>query len=107
MCRCGVGLTTFHKRLATPAARSGDPRSGILDPPLAIELACGIGLRRSIGGRSPSTSRRPFWASPGRRPRCCNLQIMSHAILLAFLLVATFIDFDEQTIPDASRFPAR
>jgi glutamate dehydrogenase/leucine dehydrogenase len=29
-----------------------------------------------------------------------HLQFLSHAILFALMLIATFIDFDEQTIPD-------
>lgn len=34
-----------------------------------------------------------------------HLQFLSHAILFALMLIATFIDFDEQTIPDEVTVP--
>ncbi|HEY2415194.1 MAG TPA: A24 family peptidase [Pirellulaceae bacterium] len=38
-------------------------------------------------------------------PTMLNHQFVSHAILLALMLVATFIDFDEKTIPDEITIP--
>lgn len=73
--------------------------------PLALELACGIGLAAlywweitghltpAIAGVAPAT------------PTMLHLHFFSHAILFVFMLVATFIDFDEQTIPDSITIP--
>ena len=73
--------------------------------PLLIELATGIGFRRTVLGRSRSSAGSGLhW--PGRWPPCpsgrsrLHAQCLSHLILVSLMIVATFIDFDEQTIPD-------
>src|SRR5205814_3287701 len=38
-------------------------------------------------------------------PLALHQQLISHAILIALMLVATFIDFDEKTIPDEITVP--
>src|SRR5204862_5239331 len=38
-------------------------------------------------------------------PVMLHQQFVSHAILMALMLVATFIDFDEKTIPDEITIP--
>lgn len=75
--------------------------------PLMIELAMGLGLAAlyvwEIGGG----------LMPGRVPpavlagasAALHAQFLAHAILLALLMAATFIDFDEKTIPDEITVP--
>lgn len=70
--------------------------------PILIEICCGVGLAALY-----------FWEMDGRlvpgavRPPNITLfvQFLSHATLLMFLVVATFIDFDEKTIPDGITIP--
>jgi leader peptidase (prepilin peptidase) / N-methyltransferase len=38
-------------------------------------------------------------------PEVLHLQLLSHLVLISLMMVATFIDFDEQTIPDAITIP--
>ena len=69
--------------------------------PLLIELAMGVGLAvlywyevdqaaiASFGGRFETT------------PSVLHSQYAAHVVLIVLMMVATFIDFDEQTIPDA------
>jgi prepilin signal peptidase PulO-like enzyme (type II secretory pathway) len=75
--------------------------------PLVIELACGIGLPllywwELAGGLAPPLPILGLVAAP-REMLLHNF--VSHSILIALMLVATFIDFDEQTIPDEVTIP--
>lgn len=68
--------------------------------PLLIELVCTLGIPALYwyelqGGLVPQV---PAAAAP--TVLTLHLQFLSHLILLSLLTVATFIDFDEQTIPD-------
>jgi len=73
--------------------------------PLAIELACGSGLAalywweitEHLAPRLPGVA--PATAT------MLHLHFSAHAILLGLMLAATFIDFDEQTIPDSVTVP--
>jgi leader peptidase (prepilin peptidase) / N-methyltransferase len=73
--------------------------------PLLIEVCCGVGLPALY-----------WWEVSGRlaplllgvaAPSVVTLHhaLVSHAILMALMLVATFIDFDEKTIPDEITIP--
>jgi prepilin signal peptidase PulO-like enzyme (type II secretory pathway) len=70
--------------------------------PLLIELATGIGFAVLYWGE---VDQRWLWpALPGvaaPSPATLYAQCFSHLVLVSLMLVATFIDFDEQTIPDA------
>jgi leader peptidase (prepilin peptidase) / N-methyltransferase len=74
--------------------------------PLLIELGCGLGLAAlywwEVNGYLV-----PPWASAvlARMPELTHAQFLAHATLIALMLVATFIDFDEQTIPDSITVP--
>ncbi len=89
-------------RLRREAAIHG---AGFWIRPLAIELACGIGLAALYWWEITEHLAPPILGVARATPAMLHLQIMSQAILLAFLLVATFIDFDEQTIPDGVTIP--
>ena len=69
--------------------------------PLLIELATGIGFAVLYWGE---VDQRWLWPTlPGLgAPASTTLhaQCLSHLILVSLMMVATFIDFDEQTIPD-------
>ena len=78
--------------------------SGFWVRPLLLELFCGVGLAALYwweikGGLVPS------WAHAALTPAMVHAQFLSHAVLIALMLVATFIDFDEQTIPDGVTVP--
>jgi prepilin signal peptidase PulO-like enzyme (type II secretory pathway) len=73
--------------------------------PLAIELACGIGLAVLYWWEVTGHLAPPVPGVAPATPTMLHLNFASHAILLAFMLVATFIDFDEQTIPDGVTIP--
>ena len=70
--------------------------------PLLIELATGMGFAVLYWGEvEPGAGSRP--ALPGVAPPAMttlHAQCLSHLILVSLMIVATFIDFDEQTIPD-------
>jgi prepilin signal peptidase PulO-like enzyme (type II secretory pathway) len=70
--------------------------------PLLMELATGIGFAVLYWGE---VDQRWLWpALPGvaaPSPATLYAQCFSHLVLVSLMLVATFIDFDEQTIPDA------
>jgi prepilin signal peptidase PulO-like enzyme (type II secretory pathway) len=72
--------------------------------PLLIELCTGLGL---AGLYWYEVDRGGVWAWRGLQPDIATLhaQFFSHAVLIALMIVATFIDFDEQTIPDAITVP--
>lgn len=70
--------------------------------PLLIELVCGVGfawlfLSELRGDMVPG------FAKPPATVMAC--QFVSHALLIALLIVATFIDFDEKSIPDSITIP--
>ncbi|MDA1055104.1 MAG: prepilin peptidase [Planctomycetota bacterium] len=72
--------------------------------PMLIELATGIcfaGLYWHEVGRFVDAQQLPSFATLG----ILQAQYFSHIILFSLMLVATFIDFDEQTIPDAITVP--
>ncbi len=73
--------------------------------PLFIELLCGIGLPALY-----------YWETSGRltplllavvppTPLALHHLFFSHTVLIGLMLVATFIDFDEKTIPDEITIP--
>jgi len=81
--------------------------------PMFIELGAAVGLAALYawevrGGLLPITHR-ALAALPLNNPlslaRLVHEQFLAHAVLLALLAVGTFIDFDEQTIPDAVTVP--
>jgi prepilin signal peptidase PulO-like enzyme (type II secretory pathway) len=72
---------------------------------MLIELACGIGLVALYHFEVERAALViPLAANPVGRGTLLA-QFTAHAALLAWMLVATFIDFDEQTIPDAITLP--
>ena len=78
--------------------------------PLLIELAMGIGFaflywwEIEYGGVNRSSG---FTVVPAGliNPTVLHLQLFSHIVLISLMMVATFIDLDEQTIPDAITIP--
>jgi leader peptidase (prepilin peptidase) / N-methyltransferase len=75
--------------------------------PLLIEICCGVGLPalywwETTGQLAPPL---PIMALAPATPIMLHQQLVSHAILIALMLVATFIDFDEKTIPDEITIP--
>ena len=70
--------------------------------PLFLEVGCGIGFaalyRWELGG---GLFEPPFLPTPW----IAHLQFFVHVVLLSLMLVATFIDIDEKTIPDAVTVP--
>ncbi len=69
--------------------------------PLLLEVGTGIGFALLYW---LETDQRILWPTlPGLadpEPWVVHLQYLSHIILTSLMIVATFIDFDEQTIPD-------
>lgn len=74
--------------------------------PLLIELGCGLGLA-ALYWWETTGHLVPTWARVAFLPMQPDIhaQFVSHSILIALMLVATFIDFDEQTIPDSITVP--
>jgi prepilin signal peptidase PulO-like enzyme (type II secretory pathway) len=73
--------------------------------PLLLEIACGIGLPALYWWES-SGQLAPLLAGVASLSQSVlHQQFVSHAILMALMLVATFIDFDEKTIPDSITIP--
>ena len=72
--------------------------------PALIELASGLGLAALYyfevvqGALLPAADLRPD-------PAALHAQYFCHVLLISLLAVATFIDFDEQTIPDEITVP--
>ncbi|MEZ6111010.1 MAG: A24 family peptidase [Pirellulaceae bacterium] len=74
--------------------------------PLLIELAMGLGFAALYawevrGGLAPAGSQGILAAAAGR----VHAVYFAHLVLLTLMSVATFIDFDEKTIPDAITVP--
>jgi prepilin signal peptidase PulO-like enzyme (type II secretory pathway) len=73
--------------------------------PLMIEICCGVGLP-ALYWWEASGKLAPLLAGvapPGAA--MLHHEFISHAILIALMLVAAFIDFDEKTIPDEITIP--
>ncbi len=85
-------------RLRREAAWHG---AGYWIRPLLIELATGIGFALLYWGE---VDRRWLWPAGSGigipDPLTLHAQCLSHLILVSLMIVATCIDFDEQTIPD-------
>lgn len=73
--------------------------------PLLIELACGAGLPVLYWWEISGRLAPPLVAVIPPTVPALHHQFVSHAILMALMLVATFIDFDEKTIPDEITVP--
>ncbi|MBW8883893.1 MAG: prepilin peptidase [Planctomycetia bacterium] len=75
--------------------------------PVLIEICCGIGLPALYWWESTShlAPVLPIIGLLPAPPLMLHQQFVSHAILIALMLVATFIDFDEKTIPDEITIP--
>lgn len=81
--------------------------SGYWIRPLCIELCLGLGL---AGLYYFEVEKQALWPPAARDHAAlaiaCHAQFLAHALLVMFMTVATFIDFDERTIPDAITMPA-
>jgi leader peptidase (prepilin peptidase) / N-methyltransferase len=73
--------------------------------PLAMELACGIGLAALYWWEITGHLAPPIAGVVPPALTTLHMHFTAHAILLGLMLVATFIDFDEQMIPDAVTVP--
>lgn len=77
--------------------------------PLLIEFGCAIALPliywyyTQSGGLLPDVARTP--ATIGNFSQWSHAIFFLHAILFVLMVAATFIDFDEQTIPDIITLP--
>jgi prepilin signal peptidase PulO-like enzyme (type II secretory pathway) len=73
--------------------------------PLLLELACGLGLAALYWWEiTERLAPRVAGAMPAPQAMLHH-EFVSHAVLVALMLVATFIDFDEKTIPDEITIP--
>jgi leader peptidase (prepilin peptidase) / N-methyltransferase len=74
--------------------------------PLLLELFCGLGLA-ALYGWETAGQLVPVWARGALTllPAAIHAQFFVHVVLISLMLVATFIDFDEQTIPDSITVP--
>jgi leader peptidase (prepilin peptidase) / N-methyltransferase len=73
--------------------------------PLLIELSMGAGLAalywwETSGGLLPSPINGALV-----EPSTLHVQFLAHSVLFVLLMAATFIDFDEKTIPDTITIP--
>lgn len=73
--------------------------------PLLIELASGAGLALLYWWEVEQRALLPPAAAASISRAWLHAQYFSHVALFALMLVATFIDFDEKTIPDAVTVP--
>jgi prepilin signal peptidase PulO-like enzyme (type II secretory pathway) len=78
--------------------------------PLLVELAMGAGFAalywHEIDQRAAVPLDQNVFVAPGLiTPLVVHLQLLSHLVLISLMMVATLIDFDEQTIPDAITIP--
>jgi prepilin signal peptidase PulO-like enzyme (type II secretory pathway) len=73
--------------------------------PMLMELACGLGLAWLYWWEiSEHLAPRMAGVAPAT-PAMLHQHFASHALLCLLMLVATFIDFDEKTIPDEITVP--
>jgi prepilin signal peptidase PulO-like enzyme (type II secretory pathway) len=68
--------------------------------PLLIELALGLGLAGLYYYETVLAANAPTRGA-AVTPAVLHAQFFAHVVLITLMVVATFIDFDEQTIPDA------
>ncbi len=78
--------------------------------PLLLELAMGIGFAALYWyevdqGAVLVRGRGVFVPPPLLSSWVAHVQFLSHLVLISLMMVATFIDLDEQTIPDAITIP--
>lgn len=73
--------------------------------PLLIELAAGFGAAWLCWWEVEQAALMPRIAPPPFPLSLLLAQYAGHVMLIALMLVATFIDFDEKTIPDAITVP--
>jgi leader peptidase (prepilin peptidase)/N-methyltransferase len=73
--------------------------------PLLIELALGLGLAWLYWWEVACGALLPRGVRPPWDLTLLHAQYVSHVLLISLMTVATFIDFDEQTIPDAITVP--
>ncbi len=73
--------------------------------PLLIELAAGLGAALLYWWEVDQAALMPRVVRPPFAPSLLLAQYAAHVVLIALMLVATFIDFDEKTIPDAITVP--
>ena len=73
--------------------------------PVAIELACGLGLAALYWWEVTSHLAPPIAGVAPASQAMVHQQFVAHAILMGLMLVATFIDFDDKTIPDWITIP--
>ena len=78
--------------------------SGFWLRPLLIELALAAGLALLYGWETAGRLY-PLPAAALPLSFANHAQFLAHAILILLMTVATFIDFDEQTIPDSITIP--
>jgi prepilin signal peptidase PulO-like enzyme (type II secretory pathway) len=69
--------------------------------PLLIELATGLGLAALYWYEVHKAGVFSFSGVPAPATEILHAQFFAHVVLISLMVVATFIDFDEQTIPDA------
>ncbi len=70
--------------------------------PLLLELATGVAVALLYWFETEQFLLWPHYPhGPVPEPLVVHLQFVSHVLLFALMMVATFIDFDEQTIPDS------
>jgi prepilin signal peptidase PulO-like enzyme (type II secretory pathway) len=73
--------------------------------PMLIEAATGLGAAALYWWEVDRAALMPRAALPPFDAVMLHLQYASHVVLFSLMLVATFIDFDEKTIPDAITIP--
>ena len=73
--------------------------------PLLIELAAGVGAALLYWWEVEQAALMPRAVPPPFALSLLLAQYAGHVMLIALMLVATFIDFDEKTIPDAITVP--
>ena len=74
--------------------------------PILIEIGVAMLLPALYWYETEARALFPNGIRPGPNvDRWCHLNFIAHAILIALMVPATFIDFDEQTIPDQITIP--
>jgi len=73
--------------------------------PMLIELACGAGFAALYWWEMTGHLAPPIAGMIQQGPADLHAQVVSHLILISLMMVATFIDIDEKTIPDAITIP--
>lgn len=73
--------------------------------PLLIEVFAAAGLAALYWWETVARGLAPPLPTLPPSPAMLHAEFLSHALLGGLMLVATFIDFDEQTIPDAITVP--